>query len=169
MLVISKPFVLAQIRKQIWKAQGLVRISYANVQIHLLYFTTLFNPHVVAALDPYGGQPLVLMWLRPSVHILSGVMWPCHLVARITTQTAILFIYGCNPPTPLTVLLYTRGRFCESPPFAWLSCLVSSPPCTIERIYRSVSVYLLHAYVSVPPSPSSLKMSLNIQGDSFKP
>jgi hypothetical protein len=29
MLVISKSIVLAQIRKQIWKAQGLVRISYA--------------------------------------------------------------------------------------------------------------------------------------------
>jgi hypothetical protein len=29
MLVISKPFVLAEIWKQIWKAQGLVRISYA--------------------------------------------------------------------------------------------------------------------------------------------
>jgi hypothetical protein len=29
MLVISKPFVLAQIWKPIWKAQGLIRISYA--------------------------------------------------------------------------------------------------------------------------------------------
>jgi hypothetical protein len=39
MLVISKPFVLAQIWKQIWKAQGLIRISYATCLIYLLYFT----------------------------------------------------------------------------------------------------------------------------------
>jgi hypothetical protein len=38
--LISKPFVIAQIRKQIWKAQGIIRISYAICPINLLHFTT---------------------------------------------------------------------------------------------------------------------------------
>jgi hypothetical protein len=86
---------------------------------------------------------LLVMWLQSSVRIFSGVMWPCHLVSRITTDTTGLVTCGCNPPpSPLPLLLYTQGRFYESPPFAWFSFRVSSPPHTIERIYRYVSAYL---------------------------
>jgi hypothetical protein len=147
-------------------------------------YWTLFTRHVAAILGSYIGHSLLVMWLQSSVRVLATLyssyscnprflywtLFTHHVVAvlgsYIQWRNVALSLSGSNydrhhstrylwlqpSPAPLTVLLYTQGRFYESSRFAWFSFCVSSH--RIERIYRSVSVYILHSYLSVPPSQS---------------
>lgn len=142
--------------------------SLSGCNIRFLYWTSL-KLQLVAIFGSYIGQP-ILMWLQSSVRIFIGVMWLALSLrgSNYDPRHSTRYLWPQPSPAPTYCVTLYSGQVLRKFPI----CVVLFS-CFFSHDWAILSICLC-LYIALLSfgfflSQSVRYLSLNIQGDAFKP